>query len=1214
VSSSPTPVLYLAPWVDYGGTDKGTIDWFRCLDHDRFAPSLMTTQPSPNRRLREVEPYAEEVWNLPDMIPGEWMPNLVFDFIHSRRVRLLHVMNSRLGFDLLADLACLPDPPKVVVQLHVEESDRSGYVRYVTTRYGNLVDAFSVTSEHLAEAVHGYGISREKIHVIYTGVDGDEEFCPERVAPIESLPAGPLNILYPGRLVDQKDPLLMVEVAAGLRDRDVDCCIHAVGEGELEGAVRSRIADLGLDEQVQIHPPTTDLERWYAACDILLMTSVFEGVPYVLFEAMAMGLPAVVPALPGNRELIPDTEGLVEPRDAVESYVDEVARLAADPAHRTARGASLRAHARDRLSLQRMADDHCELYAALLERGAESADPAPLQSPATPIRFVDRPLFDDPLVSVIVPHYNQSAFVRECVDSVRAQTYPSIELVLVDDASTEQDAARTLDDLEASGATVVRLSRNGGPSRARNAGIKRSSGRYVLPVDADNVLVPDAIEKLVAQLAQAPEDVGFIYPNLQFFGNRDDYFEAPAYDRYRLLSTNFCDTCSLIDRRVFDAGEYYPEDVFLGHEDWEFALRLGMRGIRGEPARGRTVLYRKWGFNRADAVDHGSEPFRETIAKTPEYESLDIAALKAEDSPALSWIVTAPAKREDPSALLAERAAAQSCCDLEVIVTGDAPSLGDSLPQIRRLPQELADTPDAILRHARSIARGAFHVASICRAGSPLADRALVEKLLRRLEFGDSLDAIALADAGATAGLSSFATIPDDVERDPVAHTVAWRVSSEELLATGLRFSPAAPAPSLVRALTAAGGQVEWRHSALTTHSAPPNTDRDAAWVTLPSVSAPPLAVDPLSPDTEHPPPLLPGLRDRDRIRRWEATPTWTPPQSILLCRHRAVDGEQRVVTNSRESPPGYEAEHDLGVLRLFAFEGTERVVHVDGQYLTVPRGNDGPLPEGAVGLGYVEQAPFPLLDGLALAIDPAVGEETLVTLPDDPLLDRVDLIRTLGFIEGFPVHPRETPRTERQVGLVGITKASDPAARRHRYAAGAVPPGELIGELGALSELPISAEIPVWIVDGQVITDRHRPPASRLRLVTALRWTGAPLRWSGAGGPAPRSRAALRRAHDVARSRARSRRRPIHEAAPGAPAGWLFEQPRRGLAPLYAAYHPVTGDQLLSRTEEEAPSLGYGPPALLGHMHDTAPVTGSLDQRPVAIPWASRFGKAARR
>src|SRR3954451_15556467 len=66
--SARIPILYVAPWVDYGGSDKGTIDWFRWIDRDRFAPLLATTQPSENRRLAEIEPYAEEIWPLPDLI------------------------------------------------------------------------------------------------------------------------------------------------------------------------------------------------------------------------------------------------------------------------------------------------------------------------------------------------------------------------------------------------------------------------------------------------------------------------------------------------------------------------------------------------------------------------------------------------------------------------------------------------------------------------------------------------------------------------------------------------------------------------------------------------------------------------------------------------------------------------------------------------------------------------------------------------------------------------------------------------------------------------------------------------------------------------------------------------------------------------------------------------------------------------------------------
>src|SRR4051794_28373907 len=144
--SGRVPILYVAPWVDYGGSDKGTIDWFRWIDRSRFAPILATTQPSDNRRLDEVRPYATEIWPLADLVAGQHMPGLLFDLIVTRGVRVLHIMNSRLGFELLPDLAALPAPPAVVVQLHVEESDRSGYVRYVTSRYGNLVDAFSVSS------------------------------------------------------------------------------------------------------------------------------------------------------------------------------------------------------------------------------------------------------------------------------------------------------------------------------------------------------------------------------------------------------------------------------------------------------------------------------------------------------------------------------------------------------------------------------------------------------------------------------------------------------------------------------------------------------------------------------------------------------------------------------------------------------------------------------------------------------------------------------------------------------------------------------------------------------------------------------------------------------------------------------------------------------------------------------------------------------------
>ena len=70
-------------------------------------------------------------------------------------------MNSRIAYDLMPDMTCLRNPPAIVLQFHAEEPDRAGYARYAAARYGNLVDAFSVTSHQLGAAMLDYDIAAE---------------------------------------------------------------------------------------------------------------------------------------------------------------------------------------------------------------------------------------------------------------------------------------------------------------------------------------------------------------------------------------------------------------------------------------------------------------------------------------------------------------------------------------------------------------------------------------------------------------------------------------------------------------------------------------------------------------------------------------------------------------------------------------------------------------------------------------------------------------------------------------------------------------------------------------------------------------------------------------------------------------------------------------------------------------------------------------------
>src|SRR6266478_7138747 len=105
------------------------------------------------------------------------------------------------------------------------------------------------------------------------------------------------------------------------------------------------------------------------------------------------------------------------------------------------------------------------------------------------------------LVSVIIPCYNQAHFLHEAIDSVLAQTYSNREILVVDDGSSDATAA------VARSYPHVRYvyQENAGPSAARNTGLKQTCGEYLVFLDADDRLLPEALEVGVDSLHQHPE-------------------------------------------------------------------------------------------------------------------------------------------------------------------------------------------------------------------------------------------------------------------------------------------------------------------------------------------------------------------------------------------------------------------------------------------------------------------------------------------------------------------------------------------------------------------------------------------------------------------------------------------------------------------------------------------------------------------------------------
>jgi glycosyltransferase involved in cell wall biosynthesis len=1226
MSSRPVKrVLYLAPWVDFGGSDKGTIDWFRWLDRDRFSASLITTQPSANRRIAEVAPFADEVLVLPDLMSGHHMPRFILDFIVSREIEVVHIMNSRLGFELLPDFSALPEPPVVVVQMHVEEEDRSGYVRLVTTRYGNLVDAFSVSSRHLAAAVTGYDVCADQIAVIPTGVDAETEFSPATARPHDLGPGS--HVLYAGRLTAQKDPQLMVEVAALVAEQLPEVRFHVVGDGELEADVRAAVRKTGLADVVAFHPPTPDLQAWYAACHLLLMTSTFEGVPYVLYEAMAMGLPSVVPHLPGNAELLSDGGGiLVSPRHRPDAYAAVVLSLlnGSDTAHRM--GARARERILKDFSVGRMARDHSELYERLLAaRPPRDVTFAPEPRPA-PHRLPLRPSRGRPLVSVVIPCFNHGRYLPQTLDAIRRQDYPAMEIIVVDDASTD---AQTLEVVAAlrddADVVVVERATNAGPSAARNAAIALAKGRYILPVDADNLLLPGAVAALVDQLQSTGEGVGYIYPNVQYFGNRHDYFEAPEFDLYELLSANYCDTCSLLDRSIFDAGFVFAEDIGLGHEDWDFFLTLAKHGIRGEPADRPTLRYRKTGFTRSDSVEYRATPFAEDMrARHPALypthaEGVDPAAahrqearLKAEWLPAISMILLEDVDADSPSGVrLLENLARQSMCDAEVIASFDRDVEASDGPFLRRVPRELPDR----LMSAMAMARANYVVIVQQSAGSLVCMPAFFECLVAaRMDAGSSVG-IAFADDNAQSTRLPFDII-DDPPRDLTAFAVALfeRFGGPQVPAFTARTGH--EVASIVELLEA-DQVMQWRHAPQAEHR-----DVDAA---------PELRRHDISPSRPRPgrderlrrkqrysKPLLPASTS---VRRWEESPwpAWIPPETNVLLRCREIGGDRRRISFGGEPPPGYELEYWLGAAQRFGPPGTARLEACldDAGLQTAFRvmARESPVedpPASAESLGYIETAPFPLLQALHTARVRATGEVTLVAGTTDLLLNHSDLMEFLGYVEAFPSLPsapvfEPLPARQHPMLLRGID------GRRHRYGIEASAVGRTVGRLGRLLPSPIDGSIAAIVSDdGTFSTEHYHPRPGQVRFGAGARWTVAPLAWRGHGPLIPRGRASARRlvqAVGVASGSAGGGTLPSRIAR--TTIGYLYPAAGPGLVEIFSAVHPVTADQLLTPFPLEAGDMGYRDITSVGFTRGDT-MTVHIDR--YSAPWTSRFGMEARR
>ena len=337
------------------------------------------------------------------------------------------------------------------------------------------------------------------------------------------------------------------------------------------------ITDLGAEEAVAYLSQPGRLA---------VIPSLLENCSMAVIECLHAGIPFLATATGGTPELIADEDrdrALVAPEHI--ALGERLAALAAAP---------LRA-VRPRWDFERSLEVWSRWH----------AQSAPFEAAAARIAHRARIAHaGSPLVTVCITHYERPVLLGMAVDSVFAQDYPTIEAILVDDGSESTEAFAALDAIERRfaerGWRVIRQ-QNRYLGAARNAAAAVASGEWLLFLDDDNVLFPDAVSRLV-RAARFSDAHCVPAASIRFTGDGDPRAEsasldtpirflgaARAWSRFRNVVG---DSCALVRRDAFESVHGFTEEYRVGLDDLSFFNRLIQAGYRTEPMPDPVYFYR----------------------------------------------------------------------------------------------------------------------------------------------------------------------------------------------------------------------------------------------------------------------------------------------------------------------------------------------------------------------------------------------------------------------------------------------------------------------------------------------------------------------------------------------------------------------------------------------------------------------------------------------
>jgi glycosyltransferase involved in cell wall biosynthesis len=195
----------------------------------------------------------------------------------------------------------------------------------------------------------------------------------------------------------------------------------------------------------------------------------------------------------------------------------------------------------------------------------------------------------EPHVSIIIPCFNYGRFLPEAIDSALEQTHAPLEVIVIDDGSTDDSyevASRFVPTVD------VVTQANMGLVAVLNRGLQQAAGEYLVILSADDILVPSYVETLLEALLNQP-GAAYAYSAMEYFGARSGVFPAKPFSPALLLAGNYINATALTRRAdALAVGGFHPNPE-NAWEDWDFWLRLLESGRYGVAVPQPLLRYRR---------------------------------------------------------------------------------------------------------------------------------------------------------------------------------------------------------------------------------------------------------------------------------------------------------------------------------------------------------------------------------------------------------------------------------------------------------------------------------------------------------------------------------------------------------------------------------------------------------------------------------------------